>query len=218
MLPYNLSSLGSICQGLASSAIHLGLVCYSISCHALAVSAEAWHSVLYLVTPWQYLPRLRILFYNMFESISYHALAVFVEAWHAFLSCHSLAVSAKAWQYLPRLGILFYILSCLGSICQGLACYCNILSRLGSICLGLACFSILSCLGSICRGLAFSSISYHALAVLAKGPTSKNPSYKSSSWNLKNNPVLQKPRMTIIEATKCNKHNVAREKLLLLSK
>ena len=115
MLPYNLSSLGSICQGLASSAIHLGLVCYSISCHALAVSAEAWHSVLYLVTPWQYLPRLRILFYNMFESISYHALAVFVEAWHAFLSCHSLAVSAKAWQYLPRLG----------SICQGLA-FCSI--------------------------------------------------------------------------------------------
>ena len=45
--------LGSICQGLA---------CYSIFYYALAVSAEAWHAILYLVTPWQYQPRLGILF------------------------------------------------------------------------------------------------------------------------------------------------------------
>ena len=137
MLFYVLSRLGSICQGLA---------CYYISCHALAVSAEAWHAFLYLVTP---------------------------------------------WQYLLRLGILLYILSHLGSICRGLSCFSNILSRLGSICRGLACFSILSRLGSICLGLAVHSVSYHALAVSAKGSTSKNPSYKSSSWNLKNNSGLQ---------------------------
>ena len=77
--------------------------------------------------------------------------------------------------------MLFYILSRLGSICRGLACYSNTLSRLDSICLGLACYSILLRLGSICLGLAFYSISYHALAVSAKGPTSKNPNYKSSS-------------------------------------
>ena len=67
MLLYILSRLGSICQGLAS--------------------AEAWHAVLYLITPWQYLPRLGILFYII-----------------------------TPWQYLLRLGILFYILSSLGSI------------------------------------------------------------------------------------------------------
>ena len=44
-----LSRLGSNCRGLA---------CYSISYHALAVTAEAWHATLYPITPWQYLPRL----------------------------------------------------------------------------------------------------------------------------------------------------------------
>ena len=38
-----------------------------------------------------------------------------------------------------------------------------ILSRLGSICRGLACFSISSRLGSIYRGLAFYPISYHGI-------------------------------------------------------
>ena len=119
----------------------------------IEVSVEAWHAILYLVTPWQYLPRLGMQFYILsrlgsvcrglvFCSISFHALA--------------------DWQYLPRLGMLFYILSRLGSICRGLACY---------------------------------SISCHALAVSAKGPTSKNPRYKSSSWDLKNNPGLQNPRL-----------------------
>ena len=49
-----LSRLGSIRRGLA---------CYSISYHALAVSAEAWHPILYLITSSQYLPRLGMLFY-----------------------------------------------------------------------------------------------------------------------------------------------------------
>ena len=69
MLFYILSRLGSIC---------LGLAFYSISCHALAVSAEAWHAILHLVTPCQYLPRLGLLFYLI-----------------------------TSLQYLPRLGILF---------------------------------------------------------------------------------------------------------------
>ena len=42
MLLYILSRLGSICRGLAS--------------------AEAWHAILYLATPWQYLLRLGMLF------------------------------------------------------------------------------------------------------------------------------------------------------------
>ena len=93
-----LSRLGSICRGLASAE---GLACYSISDQALPVSTEAWHAILYLITPWQYLPR----------------------AWHAILYL------ITPWQYLQRLGMLlqlFYILSRLGSICRGLAalaCY-----------------------------------------------------------------------------------------------
>ena len=77
---------------------HCWLRRYSVHCfisyHALAVSAEAWHSTLYLITPWQHLPRLGMLFYLI-----------------------------TPWQHLPRLGILLYILSRLGSICRGLACY-----------------------------------------------------------------------------------------------
>ena len=62
MLFYILSRLGSI---------HRGLARYSISCHALAVSAEvvtpwqyppdsaeAWHAILYpCLIPWQHLPK-----------------------------------------------------------------------------------------------------------------------------------------------------------------
>ena len=77
--------------------------------YALAVSAEAWHATLYLVMPWQYLA--------CYSIIYSHALAVSAEALHATLYL------VTPWQYLPRLGILFYILSCLGSICRGLACY-----------------------------------------------------------------------------------------------
>ena len=54
MLLYILSRLGSICRGLAC------YCSYSISYHALAASAEAWHAFL-----------------------SYHALAVSAEAWHS---------------------------------------------------------------------------------------------------------------------------------------
>ena len=86
MLVYILSCHGRICLGLTSAkASHAILVSY----HALAVSAEAWHATLYLVKPWQYLPRLGMLFQYLITP----------------------------WQYLPRLGILVYILSRLGSIC-----------------------------------------------------------------------------------------------------
>ena len=67
----SLSRLGSISQGLGQ-----------------------WHASLYLITPWQYTPRLGML----------------------IMPC----------QYLPRLaglGMLFYILSRLGSVRRGLACY-----------------------------------------------------------------------------------------------
>ena len=131
ILVYILSRLGSICRGLAF---------YSISCHALEVSGEAWHSALYLVTPWKYLARLVMPFYILsrdsrlgsiwrclaWYSISHHALYLPGEAWHAILYLFT------PWQYLQRLGILLYILSHLGSICRGLACF-SILSptRLG---------------------------------------------------------------------------------------
>ena len=50
---YILSRLGNICRGLAF---------YSVAYHALAVFAKAWHSILYLITPLQYLPRLGMTF------------------------------------------------------------------------------------------------------------------------------------------------------------
>ena len=72
-----------------------GLACFSISYHALTV-CQAWHSFLYLFTPWQYLPRLGILFNILsrlgsicpglaFYSISDPGLAVSAQAWHAIL-------------------------------------------------------------------------------------------------------------------------------------
>ena len=112
----------------------------------IEVFAKALHATLYLITPWQYPPRLGIRLGLACYSISCHALPVSAysaEAWHAI--------------HLLRLGILFYILSSLGSIC-----HCP---RLGIL------FYILSRLGNICWGLAlenFYSISYHALAVFAK--------------------------------------------------
>ena len=135
---------------------------------------EPWRAILYLITLYQYPPRLGVLFYILSRldsirrglachSISYHALAVSTEAWRASLYL------ITPWHYPPRLGVLAYILSRLGSIRQGLACH---------------------------------SISYHALAASAerptfktqatkaqvertiqdcKSPSSKNPSYESSS-------------------------------------
>ena len=146
MLLYISSRLGNICLGLAS--------------------AEAWHAILYLVTPWQYLPRL------VMYSLSCHALAVSAETWHATLiSYYALAVSAEAWhsilylvtpwQYLPRLGTLAVSAEVWHSILY-LVTPQQYLPRLGML------FYILSGLGSICRGLACYSISYYALAVSAK--------------------------------------------------
>ena len=103
--------------------IRRGLACYSmISCHALAVScgtqwlsAEAWHAILYLVTPWQYPPRLGTLFYllSRLGSISRgcHALAVSAR-FRRGLACYSislpdsLAASAKGLtSKIPRLSL-----------------------------------------------------------------------------------------------------------------
>ena len=56
MLFYILSRLGSIRRGLA---------CLSISCHALEVSAEAWHAFVYVIMPWQYQQRLGMPFYML---------------------------------------------------------------------------------------------------------------------------------------------------------
>ena len=81
ILFYILSHLGSICRGLAF---------YSFSYHALAVSAEAWHSILYLITPWQYLRRLYL-----------------ITPWQYLQRLYLIT----PWQYLPKLGMLFYILT-----------------------------------------------------------------------------------------------------------
>ena len=100
---------------------------YAISYHTLAVHA-ARHAILDLITPWQYPPRLGMLFYILSRlcsirrglacfAISDHALAISAEAWHATLYL------ITPWQYPPRLGVLFYILFSLGSILRGLACY-----------------------------------------------------------------------------------------------
>ena len=72
----------------------------------IAVSAKAWHAILYLITPLQslYLQRLGMLFYILSRlgsisrglacySISHHALAVSSKA----IAYHVLAVSAEAW-------------------------------------------------------------------------------------------------------------------------
>ena len=134
ILFYILSRIGSIRRGLAClsrrGSIRRGLACYHISHHPLAVSSEAWHAILYLIMPWQYHPRLCMLFYILSRlgsisrgllfyilsrlgsirrglacySISYHALAISAEAWHAILYL------ITPWQYPQRLGMLFYIL------------------------------------------------------------------------------------------------------------
>ena len=92
------------CDKRVSVAEHLhNLSPYSLH-SMLKISAKAWHAILCLVTPWQYLPRLGMLFY--ISKLSHRGtLAVSAEAaWHAILYL------VTPWQYLPRLGILFYIL------------------------------------------------------------------------------------------------------------
>ena len=118
---------------------HRGLACYSISYHALAVSTEAWHPYHALAVS----QRLGMLSYILSlsrlgsirrglacYSISCHALAASAEAWHDILYLITpwqhpprLGILITPWQYPPRLGMLFYILSRLGSIRRGLACY-----------------------------------------------------------------------------------------------
>ena len=75
-----------------------GLACYSISYHAFAVSAAEAWHAILSSTPWQYLQRLGLVY------------------------------PITPWQYLPRLGMLFCILSLLGSVCRGLACYAAAIS------------------------------------------------------------------------------------------
>ena len=121
MLFYILSYLASILRGLTR---------YSISYHALPVSSEAWHAILYLnnlITPCQYPPRLGMLFYILSRldsirrglacySTSYHALTVSAEVisyqtYHALavpaevISYHDLAVSAEAWHAILHLNL-----------------------------------------------------------------------------------------------------------------
>ena len=71
MLFYSLLRLDSI---------HRGLACYSISNHALIVSAEAWQVGMLILSRLQYPPKLGMLFCILSR------LAVSSEAWHAILS------------------------------------------------------------------------------------------------------------------------------------
>ena len=82
MLFYILSRFGRIRWGLA---------CCSISWNALAVSAEVWHAILYLITPWQYQARLGMLLFYVLSRLG--------------------SVSRG-------LECFFYLLSRLGSICR----------------------------------------------------------------------------------------------------
>ena len=77
--------------------IHQGLAYYSISYHALAVSAKAWHAILYLSSPWQYLPRLGMLswFYILSRlGSACWGLACCSVSYHSLLFCLRLP-----WQY-----------------------------------------------------------------------------------------------------------------------
>ena len=155
---------------------------HNLSPHSLysvtEVSAEAWHGIPYLVTPWHYLPRLGVLFCILSRlgslrqgsaalecyPICYHA----SEAWLAIpylitpgqyrqrLGCysiyyHALAVSAKALQ--PWHAISYHALQ----YPPRLGLLFHILSRLGSISLGLAFYSMLS------HALAVSAEAWHAI-------------------------------------------------------
>ena len=125
--------------------------------------------------PWQYLPRLCMLFYIISRLgsirlgsacylISYHALAVSTIAQHAIaISCYWIVQ-------------LFYVLSRLGSILQGLVCnsisYHACILRLGTLSQGLACYSVCYHAMAVSKGLqglaCCSVIFYHALAVSSK--------------------------------------------------
>ena len=75
----------------------------------IEVSAEAWHATLYLITPWQHLPRLGILLYILSRLGSICRGLAFYSNILSRSICRGLAC--------------FSILSRLGSICQGLAFY-----------------------------------------------------------------------------------------------
>ena len=126
MLLYILSRLGIVCLGLASAkAWHaslylscLGSICRSLACDSISCHALAVFGMLFYI-----LSRLGSICRGLAcYSISCHVLAVSAEAWHAILyliTSYALAVSAE-------LSMLFYVLSRLGSICWGLACYHSI--------------------------------------------------------------------------------------------
>ena len=149
------------CDKRVSVAKHLhNLSPYSLH-SMIAISAKAWHALLYLVTPWQYLPRLGMLLYILSRLGSICWGSVWGLACSS-ISCHTLAVSSGAWyailylvtplQYLLGLGMLFYILSRLDSICLGLLHALLYLITPWQYLLGLGMlFYILSRLGSIRR-------------------------------------------------------------------
>ena len=90
------------CDKRVSVAEHLhNLSPFSLN-SVIEISAKALHAILYLITPWQYPPRLGIRRGLACYSISYHALAVSAEAWHVILYL------IIPWQYQQRLGMLFY--------------------------------------------------------------------------------------------------------------
>ena len=151
----------------------------------IAVSAEAWQAILYLITPWQYPPRLGVLFNILSRLGSIRRGYILLRPGGILL----LSAEGRGCILLRHGSILQgYILSRLSSIRQGWASYSyllralagsaeawhsiqylftpwqypptlgilfNILSRLGSIRRGY----IVLRLGSILRGLACYSIS-----------------------------------------------------------
>ena len=60
---------------------YASLVLYSLH-SMIEVSAEAWDAILYLITPWQYLPRLGVLF-SILSRLGSNTVSD--EAWHAIL-------------------------------------------------------------------------------------------------------------------------------------
>ena len=93
-----LSRLGSICRDLACYSILIYSLPrrYSIACHALAVSAKAWHAIQYLVTPWQDLLRLGMLLYILSRLGPRLGMLLYILSRLGrcyYISCHALAVS-----------------------------------------------------------------------------------------------------------------------------
>ena len=125
----------------------------------IEVCAEAWHAILYLITPRQYPPRLWHAILYLITPWQYLELSA--EAWHAFRSF----IMIMPWQYLPRLGMLYDLLSRLGSIYRGLACFSISYHAFAVSAEAWHAILYLISYHAICRGLACISISYHDLPV-----------------------------------------------------